>query len=153
MGQPWCRRCREWELGFIPNFSKEMAGCSTRALQHQKSLTHRPATICHVPFPTHPTVVGLGDPCRTLHPCLLALLECVTLLYFICVFSFFLNICGIYLRLSILTFIAAMMMSTTEKPINNMNVPYAGPFMGPTLFDLLICKLFYWTTQLSSTAV
>lgn len=63
----------------------------------------------------------------------------------------FKNIRGIPSQVSALTFTAAMVMSTTEKPINNISVPHTGPFMSPTLFDLLICKIFYRTTQLSMT--
>lgn len=63
----------------------------------------------------------------------------------------FKNIPGIPSQVSASTFTAAMAMSTTEKPINNINLPHTGPFMSPTLFDLLICKIFYRTTQLSVT--
>lgn len=155
MGQSRSRGHRERESGFIPNFSKEMAGCSTQApglwaLQPQKPSAHRPAIACHVPLPTHPAVVGLGGPCRTPRPCLPAPLECVSPALFHTRGVF--KTCGISLQVSASTFIAATVMSTTEEPINNMNVPHAGPFMGPTLFDLLICKIFYRTTQLSLTA-
>lgn len=65
---------------------------------------------------------------------------------------FFLTICGISLQMSVLTFIVALVMSTIVKPINKIDVPHAGPFMVPTLFDLLVCRIFYRVAQLSLTA-
>lgn len=102
--------------------------------------------------PSPPTLLswGWGGPCRTPRPCLPAPPECVSPALFHTRGVF--KTCGISLQVSASTFIAATVMSTTEEPINNMNVPHAGPFMGPTLFDLLICKIFYRTTQLSLTA-
>lgn len=61
------------------------------------------------------------------------------------------SIRGVPSRVSASTFTAAMVMSTTEEPINNINVPHTGPFMSPTLFDSLTCKTFYRATQLRVT--
>lgn len=127
-------------------------------MQHQGSTTPKvlnPQTCHHLPCPLpHPSCCcgarGSLEGTARLPPSSTGM--CYHALFHICIFFFF-NICGISLQLSALTFLAAMVMSTTKNPINNMNVPHAGPFMGPTLFDLLICKIFYWTTQLSLTAV